>query len=167
LRWDTHYDGLANNDGASTTSSSSRLLTTHLVVAILIVAVVLLTGWNFFNQSSFYRDYNHEGSFQGQRYECLLGGLNAEVRTLCLMGADDFGLYILPHPKPRRLFWGSGYYIFKKSLLIPWRDMDCSRGKVLFKKRIWFKLGSRRIYLYVPEEIAAKLLTDAGRKIPN
>src|SRR6202142_4047294 len=103
------------------------------IILVVIVAGVLLTVWNFFNQSNFYRDYFYDGYFTGRRYECMVGGLNPEARTLCFMGADELGVYILPHPKPRKLFWGDGCYIFKKSVLIPWKEIECSTGKILFE----------------------------------
>ena len=143
------------------------MITNIIIVAVVIAAVVLI-GWNFINQSSFYSDCAFAGSFGGNRYECMLGGLNQETRVLCLMGADESGVYILSHPKPGRPFWGYGTAVFKGSLFIPWQDIECTPGDTFpFKDSIWFKLASRRIYLYLAKEIGEKLLADARRKIRN
>jgi hypothetical protein len=137
-----------------------------MLVAIIIIAVVTLVAWNFFRFYTFYRDYRFDGSFQGQSRECMIGGLNLEARTLCMIGADKTGLYLLSHPKPRRIFWGYGYAVFKKRLFIPWEDISCRSGNSLLKKCIWFDLAPRRMYLDVPKDIGEQLLEDAGRKIP-
>jgi hypothetical protein len=140
-----------------------------MLIAIVIAAAVLLVGWNFVRLSRFGSDYNFGGSFQGNRYECYLGGLGDGRSTLCFIGADAFGVYLLPHPKPARWFWGfrGRYDFFRQSLLIPWTDISCRSGKVLLKDCIWFDIASRKIYLYVPKDIGEKLLIDAGRKIPG
>ena len=134
---------------------------------LLLAAAALLMFWNFSNQRRFERDYAFHGSFQGARYECLVGGFNSEDRVLCMAGADRSGIYFLPHPKPPRRFWNSRRPVFKKSLLIPWVDLTYSSKKVLFKDCIWFDLSPRKIWLYVPKEIGEKLLTDAHREIPT
>jgi len=142
-----------------------RAVITSIIVVAVAVGAVVLVGWNFLNQSGFYRDYRFDGAFGGNRYECMLGGLNQEARTLCLMGADESGIYILSHPKPGRRFWGYGTAVFKGSLFIPWKDIECSPGDTFpFKDVIWFKLVSRRIYLYLAKEVGTKLLADAGRE---
>jgi len=116
----------------------------------------------------FQTDYKFDGFFQGARYECKLGGLGDEHRTLCLIGADEFGLYLLPHPNPPRHWWAypSQYRIFKKSLYIPWTDIRCRSGRVLLKDCIWFDLAPRRVYLYVPKDVGEKVLGDARRAVP-
>jgi hypothetical protein len=136
------------------------------IVTLIAAAAVLLVGWNFQRLHRFASDYNFTGAFQGNRYECSLGGLNEGHGTWCLIGADEYGLYLLPSPKPVRWLWGypGGRQVFKKSLLIPWTDIGCRTGRVLFKDCIWFDLAPRRIYLYVPKDIGEKLLSDAGRK---
>ena len=138
------------------------------IVLLVVAAAALLVGWNFRRLFRFASDYNFVGSFQGKRYECSLGGLNEGHGTLCLIGADECGLYLLPHPKPVRWLWGypGGVQVFKKSLLIPWRDIGCRTGRVLFKDCIWFDLAERKIYLYVPKDIGEKLLSDGGRQTP-
>jgi hypothetical protein len=143
-----------------------------MIIAIVIAAVaaaILLVGWNFVRLYKFGSDYNFAGSFQGNRYECSLGGLNEGHGTLCLIGADEYGVYLLPHPKPVRWLWGypGGYQVFKQSLLIPWRDIGCRSGRVSFKDCIWFDLAPRKIYLYLSKDIGEKLLRDAGRTIPS
>jgi hypothetical protein len=69
-----------------------------MLLAIVLAAAVLLVAWNFQRLNNFGRDCDFTGSFQGSRYECRLGGLGDDRRTLCMMGADEFGLYLLPHP---------------------------------------------------------------------
>jgi hypothetical protein len=139
-----------------------------MLLAIVIAAAVLLVAWNFQRLHHFGTDYNFSGSFQGSRYECRLGGLAGEQGALCMIGADELGLYLLPHPNPTRWFWirRGKYDIFKQSLFIPWKDIGCRSGRVLLSDCIWFDLASRKIYLYVPKDIGEKLLMDAGRTIP-
>jgi hypothetical protein len=139
-----------------------------ITIIIFIAAAVLLVGWNFQRLRKFARDYNFSGYFHGNRYECRLGGLTEGCGTLCLIGADDYGVYVLPHPKPVRWLWSfpGRHQIFKQSLLIPWRDINCRTGRVLFKDCIWFDLAPRKIYVHVPKDIGEKLLSDAGRKTP-
>jgi hypothetical protein len=139
-----------------------------MLVSIAIAAIVLLIAWNFVRLYRFQTDYKFDGLFQGVRYECKLGGLGDEHRTLCLIGADEFGLYLLPHPNPPRHWWAypSGYRIFKKSLYIPWTDIRCRYGRVLLKDCIWFDLKPRRVYLYVPKDVGEKVLVDARRQVP-
>ncbi len=137
------------------------------IVILIAAAAALLVGWNVQRLNRFLSDYNFTGLFQGNSYECSLGGLSDGHFTLCLIGADQYGLYLLPHPK--RVRWWAGYprrEVFKKSLLIPWTDIGCRTGKVLFKDCIWFDLAPRRIYLYVPKDIGEKMLSDAKRTIP-
>jgi hypothetical protein len=140
-----------------------------VLIAIVVAAAVLLVGWNFVRLHKFGSDYNFVGSFSGNRYECMVGGINENHGTLCLIGADGYGLYLLPHPKPVRWFWGypGRYQIFKQSVLIPWKDIGCRSGRVLLKDCIWFDLAPRRVYFYVPKDIGEKLLTDAARLIPS
>jgi hypothetical protein len=139
-----------------------------MLFAIFFAAAILLVAWNFQRLNNFDRDYKFTGDFQGHRYECTLGGLAEGRGVLCMIGADNFGLYLLPDPRPRRwlTFYPNGNQIFKKSLLIPWKDIGCRSGSVLLKDCIWFDLAPRRIYLYVPKDIGEKLLTDAGHAIP-
>lgn len=134
-----------------------------MLLAIVIVLVVVLMGWNFARMYNFETDYRFFGYFQGNRYECLLGGLSQEHGTLCFIGADEQGLYLLPHPKPALTWWNYQWrrQVLNKSLLIPWRDINCRAGKVLLKDCIWFDLARRKIYLYVPKDIGERLLTDA------
>lgn len=140
-----------------------------MLVAIVVVLVVVLMGWNFARMYNFETDYRFSGYFQGNRYECVLGGLSQEHDTLCFIGADEQGLYLLPHPKPARTWWNyqRRRQILKKSLLIPWRDISCRSGRVLLKDCIWFDLAPRKIYLYVPKDIGEKLLADARVMVPG
>jgi len=138
-----------------------------VLVAIFVVLVVVLMGWNFARMYNFETDYRFSGYFQGKRYECVLGGLNQEHGTICFIGTDEQGLYLLPHPKPAFSWWKQRRrQVLKKSLLIPWRDINCRAGRVLLKDCIWFDLPPRKIYLYVPRDIGEKLLTDARVIIP-
>jgi hypothetical protein len=139
-----------------------------MLFALFIAAAVLLVAWNFQRLHGFASDYKFTGDFQRHRYECTLGGLAEGRGALCMIGADNFGLYLLPHPNPIRwfTFYPRGNQIFKQSLLIPWKDIGCRSGSVLLKDCIWFDLAARKIYLYVPKDIGEKLLTDAGHTIP-
>ena len=137
-----------------------------MLLTIILIAAALLVLWNVRNQNSFERDYAYQGSFQGTRYECIVGGLNPEDRLLCMVGADRAGIYFLPHPKRQRLFRNSGRAVFKKSLLIPWQDFTYCSKTVLFKDCIWFDLSPRKIWIYVPRDVGEKLLTDAHQEIP-
>jgi hypothetical protein len=136
-----------------------------MLIVIVIALVVLLVGWNFLRLHGFDKDYRFAGSFQGNRYECNVGGFSEERDTLCFMGADTTGLYLLPHPKPIRWFWGYRG-VFKNSLFIPWTDLGYRSGKALLKECVWFEIASRKIYFCVPKEVGEKLLNDAGRGIP-
>jgi len=138
----------------------------EMLLAIILVAAVLLVLWSVRNQRSFEGDYLYQGSFQGNRYECIVGGLYSEDRMLCMTGADRSGIYFLPHPKPQRLFQNSGRAVFRKSLFIPWQDMTYCSKKVLFRDCLWFDLSPRKIWIYVPREIGEKLLTDGHREVP-
>jgi hypothetical protein len=85
-----------------------------------------------------------------------------------MVGADPFRLYLLPHPKPRGPFGRFQFNVLKRALSIPWRDIDSRKGHVSpFRKGIWFRIESRRVYLYVSKEIGAKLLADAQRPLPE
>ncbi len=137
-----------------------------MLPTLFFIAAALLVLWNVRNYNGFERAYAYQGSFPGERYECLVGGLYSEDRVLCMAGADRAGIYFLPHPKPQRLFQNSGYPIFKKSFFIPWQDMNYCSKKVLFKDCIWFDLSPRKIWIYVPREVGEKLLADAHREIP-
>ena len=136
-----------------------------MLLPLILVAAALLILWNVRNQRSFERDYSYEGSFSGQRYECVVGGLNSEHRLWCMAGADRSGIYFLPHPKPRSLFRNSRIGVFKKSLRIPWQDMTCCSKRVLFRDCIWFDLSPRKVWIYVPKEIGDKLLMDGHREV--
>ena len=137
-----------------------------MLLPIILAAAVLLMLWNIRNQRSFERDYSYDGSFAGQRYECIVGGLNSEHRMWCMAGADRSGIYFLPSPKNQNLFWNSGLGVFKKSLLIPWQDIAYCSKRVLFKDCIWFDLSPRKVWIYVPRETGEKLLIDGHREVP-
>lgn len=139
-----------------------------MLVSLAVAAMVLLVAWNFVRVYRFQADYNFDGFFQGTRYECRIGGLDEDGGTLGFIGADEFGLYLLPHPQTDRRWWAypRGFRIFKKSLYIPWTDIRCRSGRVLLKDCIWFDLAPRRVYLYVPKDVGEKVLTDARRQIP-
>ncbi|MFY9904683.1 MAG: hypothetical protein WAK62_06025 [Terriglobales bacterium] len=138
-----------------------------MLLAIFIGLVVVLMGWNILRMHGFDSDYIYSGYFSGQRYECVVGGLSSEHGTLCFVGADEQGLYLLPHPKPAFSWWNQRQRrVLKKSFLIPWRDINCRSGRVLLKNCIWFDLAPRKIYLYVPQDIGEKLLMDARLAIP-
>jgi hypothetical protein len=107
----------------------------------------------------------YTGSFAGKRYECAVGGLSEECDALCFMGADESGLYLLPHAKKPRSFWGHRG-VFRKSLFIPWTDVAYRPGKALRKECRWFDLSARRVYFYVAKDIGEELLKDAGRGMP-
>ena len=136
-----------------------------MLIAVIVVLVVVLMGWNIARMYNFETDYRFSGYFQGTRYDCVVGGLNSEYGTICFVGADEQGLYLLPHPTPAFSWWKSQHRrVLKKSLLIPWRDISCRAGRVLLKDCIWFDLAPRKVYLYVPKDIGEKLLTDARVK---
>ena len=140
-------------------------------IAILIAAVVSLYVWNIRRLLGFERDYKYDGNFAGKRYECTVGGLSEGHGTLCFMGADAGGLYLLPHPKPARSLWSyllqyRRYEVFRRTLLIPWTDLGYRSGRVLLKDCIWFDLSPRKVYFYVAKDIGEKLLNDAGREMP-
>jgi len=148
--------------------SANSTQSLHGILPILFaIAAVLLVLWNVRNQNSFERDYAFHGSFQGTRYECLVGGLATDHRMLCMAGADRSGIYFLPHPKRQSFFQSSHRGIFKKSLFIPWQDMSYSSKRVLLTDCIWFDLSPRKVWIYVPKEVGEKLLTDAHREIPT
>jgi hypothetical protein len=84
-----------------------------------------------------------------------------------MMGADRAGIYIFPYPHNQKFFGNSGYGIFKKTLLIPWRDFTYCSKRVLFKDCIWFDLSPRKIWIYVPRDVGEKLLADGYREVPN
>ena len=138
-----------------------------MILPIILAAAVLLMLWNVRNQLSFERDYSYHGSFAGQGYECVVGGLNSERRMWCIAGADRCGIYFLPHPKKQNLFWNSGIGASKKSLRIPWQDVTYCCKRVLFKDCIWFDLSPRKVWIYVPREIGEKLLIDGYREVPT
>jgi hypothetical protein len=136
-----------------------------MLITIFIAAAVFLIVWNIRRVYGFESDYKYTGSFAGKRYECAVGGLSEERDALCFMGADESGLYLLPHPK--KLRWFSGYRgVFKKSLFIPWTDVAYRPGKALLKECLWFDLSARRVYFYIPKDVGEKLLNDAGRGMP-
>jgi hypothetical protein len=139
-----------------------------MVTAVVFASAVLLIGWNFFRLTRFETDYRYVGSFSGNRYECVVGGLDLEHGTLCIVGADKEGVYLLSHPKPDRFYWGGGgrHRIFKRNLMIPWSDFSYRSGKVLLRDCVWIEMPSRRIYLFVPKDVGEKLLRDAGRGFP-
>lgn len=140
----------------------------HIIVAIVAVAAIFLVGRSWQTQSRFHRDYADDGAFVGSRYECALGGLNLEGPMLCMIGADPFRLYLLPHPKPRGPFGRFQFNVLKQALSIPWRDIECRKGRVSpVRTGIWFRIESRRVFLHVSKEIGAKLLADAHRPIPD
>ena len=138
-----------------------------MLFAILCAVAAALLLWNINRWRSFLGDYQYPGVFQGHQYECRVGGLDQESRVLCMIGADESGLYLLPHPKKIRWYLGDsrGNKIFKKSLRIPWQDIACRYARVLFEDCIRFDLAPRKTYLYVPKDMGEKLLADAGRKI--
>jgi hypothetical protein len=138
-----------------------------MLAAILIAAAICLYVWNIRRVLGFQRDYRYDGYFSGRQYECRVGGLSESRGTLCVMGADAYGLYLLPHPKPARSLWRYRDEVFKKSLFIPWADLGCRLGRVLLKDCVWFDLSARKVYFYVAKDIGEKLLNDAGRKIPG
>jgi hypothetical protein len=137
-----------------------------MVKVILIAGVAYLYVWNIRRVSRFERDYKYEGIFSGKQYDCRVGGFSEDRGTLCFLGADASGLYLLPHPKPAFSLWRRRDVVFKKALFIPWTDLGYRSAKVLFKDSVWFELSARKVYFYVPRDVGEKLLNDAGRGIP-
>jgi hypothetical protein len=137
-----------------------------MLKAILIAAGVSLYVWNIRRVTGFERDYKYNGIFSGKRYECRVGGFNGNRKTLCFLGADANGLYLLPHPKQPLSLWRRRDGVFKIALFIPWTDLGYRSAKVLFKDSVWFDLAARKVYFYVPRDIGEKLLNDAGRGVP-
>lgn len=140
-----------------------------MFIAVILTATALLISWDYIRLHRFERDYEFPGLFGGRRYECRLGGLRSEHCVLCFIGSDMSGIYLLPHPKPNRRFLGCqiGEDVLKKSILIPWTDIHCRSGRGFLKHNISFDIPSRKIFLYVPRDIGEKLLTDAGRSVPE
>jgi hypothetical protein len=136
-----------------------------LEIAVVVAAVVLLVGWNFLRLYRFERCYSSNDSFPGQRYECIVGGLDPGHGTLCMVGADPSGLHVLSHPGPGRsmLSFRRAYRPYKKNLFLPWKDVNCRSGMAVFKECLWFDMPSRKVYLNVPKDIGGHLLADAGR----
>jgi hypothetical protein len=97
-----------------------------------------------------------------------VGGLDLEHGTLCVVGADESGIYLLKHPESDRFSWNikGGHRVFRRDLLIPWKAFSYRAGKVLFKECLWLEMPSRRIYLHVPKDVGEKLLEDARRDYP-
>jgi hypothetical protein len=143
-----------------------------MLVAIVIAVVISLLVWNIRRMLEFERDYKYDGNFGGKRYECTVGGLSESPGLLCFTGADANGLYLMPHARPGRTLWsylgnGRRYWVFRKSLFIPWTDLGYRSGRVLLKDCVWFDLSGRRVYFYVAKDVGEKLLNDAGRGLPN
>ena len=136
-----------------------------IFVAIFFVAALFLVGWNFRRLKRFRTDYRFTGFFPGTTYECVVGGLDTEHGTLCMVGADTSGIYLLSHPKPRGLLWllESRHRVLKQNLLLPWDDLNYRTGKMLLKDCLWLEMPSRRIYLHVPKDSGAQILKDGGR----
>jgi|HubBroStandDraft_2_1064218.scaffolds.fasta_scaffold49410_2 hypothetical protein len=137
-----------------------------MLKAILIAAGIYAYVWNIRRVTGFERDYKYDGIFSGKRYECRMGGFSEDRATLCFLGADANGLYLLPHPKPAFSLWRRRDVVFKIALFIPWTDLGYRSGKVLFKECVWFDLEARKVYFYVPKDVGEKLLNDAGRGVP-
>lgn len=140
-----------------------------MFITVILTAMALLISWNYVRLHRFERDYRFPGLFGGRHYECRIGGLRSENRVLCFIGSDMSGIYLLPHPKPNRRFLGCqiGEDVFKDSILIPWTDIHCRSGRGFFKHNIRFEIPPRKIFLYVSRDIGEKLLTDAGRNVPQ
>jgi hypothetical protein len=132
--------------------------------ALFAVFAVSLMYLSARRQRRFYRDYQLDGPFLGDSYDCKVGGLDAEYKTFCRVAADPVRLYILPYPKRRG--WSTDP-VFNRSLAIPWADIEYKLGWVPVQRCIWFKMNARRVYLYVPKETGIRLLRDAGLPIPE
>jgi len=139
---------------------------THAIVIVGIIGLIL-TFWNALNWYEFQRSYRLQDEFPGKRYECSVRFANSEVGAQCFVGANTSSLYLLSHPNRKGWWWQSGGVGFKKNLQIPWTDLDCRSGTMLFKGYTWFEIPSRKIHFYLPKEIGDKLLTDAERKVSS
>jgi hypothetical protein len=137
-----------------------------LVIIIVGIIGVALTFWNGANWYGFVSGYRYNSEFQGKRYECRLRFATSECDSLCFIGANESGLYLLYHPASKGWWWKFGAGGFNKNLEIPWSDLDYRPVTMLFKDCIRLEIPSRKIYFYIPKDIGDQLLIDAKRKIP-
>jgi hypothetical protein len=146
----------------------------HISPAMAFVLVglgFLLVVWRAAKIRGFQREFQFEGEFPGQPYECQLRSTDAESPVQCRIGATDTFLYLMPpQGQTRKRWWAVTYGDFqgfsKTSLRIPWSDLQWRAGRMFFKEVIWFENRPRQFYVYVPRAIGEKVLIDAGRDIP-
>ena len=139
-----------------------------MTLGIIIIGIigVALTFWNAANWYGLVSGYRYNGEFQGKRYECGLRFATSECDSLCFIGANESGLYLLYHPASKGWWWKYGAGGFNKNLEIPWGDLDYRPVTMLFKDCMRFEVPARKIYFYIPKGIGDQLLIDAKRNIP-
>ncbi|MGA7573723.1 MAG: hypothetical protein WBV31_07025 [Terriglobales bacterium] len=137
------------------------------VIWIVGIIGAALTFWNFSNWYGFVSGYRYNGDFQGKRYECRLRFATSECDSLCFIGANEFGLYLLYHPASKGWWWKYAAGGFNRNLEIPWRDLDYRPAKILFKDCMQFEIPPRKVYFWVPKDVGDQLLIDARRKTPT
>jgi len=141
-------------------------MTLVLILVVWAIAIPLMI-WNARVMTRFEKVYRFDGEFPGNRHECILQFANTEFHYLCAAGANQSALYLLPPAEHEISRWKSSKEkIYKKSLQIPWSDLQYRTKKILFQDYLWLEIPERKVYFYIPKDVGDRLLIDAGRAVP-
>jgi hypothetical protein len=138
------------------------------LVVLFLAGSIWLIAWSVLKTRRFQSAYRYDGSFDGLLHHVQLQYPQYEHKIICRAGANPAALFLLPDPewKPRSWLRDQGDMALDHGLRIPWSQIECRRGRVMFGRCVWFEVKAEKTMFYLPEGVALQVLSDAGRALP-
>lgn len=118
--------------------------------------ISLVSGW-----AELARVYCFSGKFEGRRWKFQSGQMRLlmNIHNALTVGANQEGLYL-------QLFFP--FRPGKPPLLIPWSDVSCREGRLLFWKHVEFRFRQTpAVYLQLSFALAEKIAAASGPTWPG